>query len=1545
MNFDLPPHQPSENALDQMRQALALARSDKERASANLARSSFELEQLKRSFGADDQRVRTAQEWELKAKGEVKATRTKERELRDGISNLIATRLPKNPAEDFGKLSAEYPVVLLPVRIETIFAERAGGGSELRIRVYPDEIASDTHEPALMDTEQRAGEAYWQLAWDRTKERDAWRVIVTNYPATRAAWIVHQMTPTNLASRPEGAPLFPTIDNKPQSWNRAAESRVLPDRWIVLAYRDGREVRRAVSSVVRDPLALSFDPNADANDPVEASDLSGDGLKLDHEMAWTVDFERAEQFGMAMRMPLDATDLEQGFHRLLVLGVKASLAPDQAGARLAELFDAHHYTRGFAFVRQGTPTNNTSAARSGFPPPDLGEANSFAIERGNSLNVPGGNGPLFARALGLPTELMNHVEGANLTEQQNARAMNNALWPCTLGYFLKHMMEPVFTDVDIGEARRFFVENVRGRGPLPIFRVGGTPYALLPVTSLTRWQPASNASATERELPQALRVLRGIWTQSIPNVPRIGRTTDPDLDLIETLGMDASTREARIRQAFGSALQDNLFNFYGIDIVISDWLRLRLLNARTVLDLIGHPEWAPRIVEMIFAETADLFDHHQYGLITTTPLSEEAGLAFNYIRWIRNNISIKELRQENFPTGVEHPKALLYLLLRHAALVEYARITRDLLIKFTGARAEDFREPEMVGIVPGTEQWATIWQRFDTKIPAVTGNKTVAEYLLSPRTDLNKIEVAAFRASLAALENLSTAELERLFTETLDTCSHRLDAWITALPSRRLEEMRTRRPLGGHIGAYGWVEDLHPSQAKRHSPTKLSDGRTGRVQKTSGGYIHAPSMNHAAAAAILRNAFLTRSGDERLRYAIDLSSERVRTALFLLDTVREGQQLGAVLGYRFERALHEGHVPLELDKYIDPFRNIYPLVANKGSNSGEPAEAIAARNVVDGLSLRTAWRENRIPFGTQGLPASGPDRTAIEEELRKLDEDADAVADLLLGESVYQIIRGNTSASAASLDALAQGVRPPSPEIAIQPRSGTGLTHRIGVVLGGEPLPDGDWGTMALTPRATAESYLDRWVGALLGNPANVWARVSYLDPQPEEAEHRTEVIVKLADLELRPLDVLALAKGVTTEAQATELDLRIAWVAFGVAPTATEMKIHYAPNPAWDREVIRSFPEILEVAQAINAVLGSARPLQPEDLLTPEKGQAASSADRLPAELSTRATDIVTTFTAVREQLNLAISAIGATPADSAPDLTALRTALRTVSLYGIPAAFPTTRHESSVGLRGEMLTTAQSVLKEVDRRIADANAATEPRDKVRAVLGRDFLFLPRFKPAEAAELDQALAAGSALVGSPNAVRKWFQQAAPVHTPLARWRKMALYTQTLTGHPLNFDVAQIPHITGARWVALPFADESQRPPGGCVSLVLHRAQAPVATEAWVGFIFDEWTELIANKAEQTAVAIHYDDPGAEAPQAVLLAVPPTAARNWDLDTVVDILHETLDLAKLRAVDSELLGSLGQLLPAIYVPENPADDTVSTPFSLFRVSNFLIQES
>ena len=80
----------------------------------------------------------------------------------------------------------------------------------------------------------------------------------------------------------------------------------------------------------------------------------------------------------------------------------------------------------------------------------------------------------------------------------------------------------------------------------------------------------------------------------------------------------------------------------------------------------------------------------------------------------------------------------------------------------------------------------------------ISGNESIADHLagrsiqelvLGPGTS----RLGEFRAGLEHLAGLPQAELDRLAAETLDCCSHRLDAWVTSLATRRLD---TRAQVG-----------------------------------------------------------------------------------------------------------------------------------------------------------------------------------------------------------------------------------------------------------------------------------------------------------------------------------------------------------------------------------------------------------------------------------------------------------------------------------------------------------------------------------------------------------------------------------------------------------------------------------------------------------------------------------------------------------------------------------------------------------------------------
>src|SRR4029077_2065153 len=155
---------------------------------------------------------------------------------------------------------------------------------------------------------------------------------------------------------------------------------------------------------------------------------------------------------------------------------------------------------------------------------------------------------------------------------------------------------------------------------------------------------------------------------------------------------------------------------------------------------------------------------------------------------------------------------------------------------------------------------------------------------------------------------------------------------------------------------------------------------------------------------------------------------------------------------------------LKLDRFIKPFRDVAPL-GGKLDATNEPVEAVAANNVVDGLELRKKWEPlKNNPDGLNTLLAPmkseeiAPAKTALIAELNALNDAVDAVSDAVVAESVYQAVRGNTSRTASTLDAVARGeAPPPEMEVVRTPRSGVALTHRLVTLFSGDPAATPGW--------------------------------------------------------------------------------------------------------------------------------------------------------------------------------------------------------------------------------------------------------------------------------------------------------------------------------------------------------------------------------------------------------------------------------------------------------------------------------------------------------
>jgi hypothetical protein len=1497
---------------------------------------------------------------------------------------------------------APRPVVLFPVRLETRFFPQTDGTTELRVRVYPDTIHIDSHEPELTDDEVLWGRQYWEQTWraatDKERRRAAWRQLADRFDAPRASWIARALEPENGGERPkdpvsenESLPIpirFPTPATTAETWNRAPVTYVLPSFWTLLGYKNGQLVVKETGKVL--PDKLSTGPN-----PSPSSIL--DELGLDADLKWMVHFDAAEEIGMGIRVKLKKEIAAAGFDFLLVVGIKdATGAPDEWSRRLADLFNAHHYTDGLSFVRPGTPSNNTVGAPSGFSSKDPGHEITYLAENPEIEFQTGdrSNTDFLTTAFGLANagQVFARIPNGADKDQLDAQEMNRALWEATWGYFLLQMLSlgaggSRLTDDDIEWVRNHFIKFVRANGPLPSIRVGKQPYGILPVTSLNAWKPLADQSPREVVLQNVLQKLRDLWRRHTEKIPRLGRTPDTtqekgiDKDVAEVLSMDALSSTFSIRNLMGRQYLEHLWVFLGNNFFLhfpmswqpqprtaftlqqfQNWFAKQEELTTKALQSFG-VTWRPRLSRGVFAGlNAEL----RGALVQTTPGET---LSPNYITSLLEATDVRAIALSGNTTEQD---ALLHLLLRHSMLWEYGAAAGRLLIAHGAMHPELRREPELVGFGKG-QMGIPVWEQLASKIKPSPESEPieVGKFLFNTgplsnpefAKDPNLIRVEEFRVGLQHLSALKVDELEQLMIGTLDVCSHRLDAWITSLAAKRLADMQppnlpatqTNTVL---FGGYGWVMNLNPANAPAQVAAPPDEPDPIFEVADNPGFIHTPSLAQAATVAILRSGHLTHAGASNPKdlLAIDLSSERVRLAMWLLDGVRQGQLLGALLGYRFERRLHEIGKP----QFISTLRELAPLVARKlvepGPAPNTPIETIDANNVVDGLTLLQRWQQGKgtnppawnsstIPFGqavgTQPtkLPPADPhnaDFLALQAQFVLLEDAVDAVSDALMAESVYHVVQGNPLRATSTVDSIAGGETPP-PELEVvrTPRTGIALTHRLITLFSGAPAFPDDWNESSL--RAQAEPQLNAWAAKLLPAPAKVHCVVERLDPETKQVLESKNFL--LNELLLAPLDfIYAIAGG--QDGQQAEIEQRILYAMMrqqdGFAP-GSMLRINPTRRSEWAVDDF-GYGEFSELLRRVRKLFSSVRGIDDNDLNLPER--SVSFSVQVP-DLKERAKNAVAALRKVKDDFEAALVA----PAEA--KLETWRELIVRAAGFGVAGAVPLSAGGDWPADREVLFVQATSIKKEVSQRVdqltaletgflgeTDEAQVAYELARLRLVFGKMFVILPRFTAANANELDNALKNSLQVQGGdPFAAVTWFQRMARVRDGVSKLNATLSYAEALnTGERLELRVAQLPFSDTDRWVALPLKDQKSIP-AGKLSLVVQSAAGLDVHESLAGILVDEWVEVVPNPTEVTGIALQYDQPNAAPPQTILIAVPPDTQEPWTTGSLQQVLLETLDLARIRAIDRDALDEVGHYLPAMYFACNTAGDTISTDFT------------
>lgn len=1531
------------------------------------------------------------------------------------IHNRVTDFVRQRDGDPFEALDESVPFLLFPVRLETKF-KHAGNGLSLGVRIFPDAINISTHDPLLSEGERQSGQDYWAeraralgLNDDqrRDAERSAWTLLAARYSGPRARYVARQTKPSPWPpAAGSGGTGSSSAGPEEESDVRLSHSvappraRLLPDQFIVIGFdKRGREVARAEGKPIPDTLMLGPDPEA-----LDAELKTGpDGrLAADPKLRWLIDFDSALKVGMAVILDVPADEQQTGFHRLVAFGAKLTMEPSAGGTALEGLLAEHRFTGGIDLVRNGSPTNNTDDLPSAFTSDLSADEALVAIEVDGlaPVQVLDHSGKsdaqrlaeAFAISFDSISDWPSAPEGHDIA---GALAMNRALWPATIGRFVKELTGKAISPALKTAIETFFLTYVTGRTLLPNIRVGRQPYGVLATGDLSAWQePQERGSSNEMAvIAEALTWFRRRFEAMGPIAQVGGGGDDALANSMRVIGQLASSVTFASRKAVTDEAAWNTLNYTNVIpfFALNWWAERVAARDSSFADLPTGFLDSP-FAKLVLFHDADPLNMPIVDQDPDLPLSEKARIspfdgARHYIDWLLT-ATTDDLKGEIFKDSagqpIPAPKALLYRLLHDAWTDQLVSSSKDLFSRLHGELVATAASTSLTNIresvVP--EGHAPL---FDARALGLSANsRALGDHLLdlsisgSPAPLADAPEALALLSQRAALEHLgklSTAELERLFAEHVDLGAYRLDAWQTGLAARRLDLMRRQESgaVGLYLGAYGYVEEVVPKPKPwTVKPEELPETlRTNDVaeQEGNGGFVHAPSLGHAVTAAVLRNAYLTHAEPStRELMSVNLTSRRVRSALALIEGIRAGQDLAALLGYQFERGLHENHPEVELDALIYVLRARFPLVSWRLTPvaDGTPAELIEARNVIDGLDLLEQVRAKRdYPHDIGDLPGTGTDEaTALTAELERLEEALDAVADLVLAESAHQAVQSNIDRVRGVVGAAGEGEVPPVPDVAFTPRSGRVFTQRVALHL---PAGGAGWLTTP-SPRALANPGLNAWLAAQLPEPNSIGFEVRRAGVA---AETVTLNIVGLEPIDLVLMSTDRFGDG-SGELERYLADRWRAAAAIGDDFVTLFKGPQRAPGQAMVVVDLAAAAGAIPLAQlltqlrALRRLVGAARGLNAQDYRLAKDAENADGRNpkgftldaggdlaEVPARIAAARDAFRTATSALEGRLDLLAPSYDAVRADAAAfDATAwdapldeLRTGLRVLVLFGVNEAIPRSASGTSVDAALGLYEQGRAALSSCVQRLGAADAALTllPADPsledpdaenrrlagrldrrlenlvaaARQLLGGNFPLQPHFgvNAGAEAELDASLA--SPVESDPLALESWLQSLARVR-PRIGDIALAITTAAWTiGSEPRLLPVQLPRRAADPWIAQVWAEA----PGDGEILSIMAIDPPASfAGGQEGLLIDDWTETVPGPNETTGLAFHFDRPNASAPQALLLVAPSQADGRWRKDELPSAILDTFARARLRAVEPDLVTAspLFPILPTAF---------------------------
>ena len=1324
--------------------------------------------------------------------------------------------------------------VLLPLRLETLFDEDEGGRWTLLLRVLPDEVSIRRDRPTMSRAEFGFLAAFWGRSGDpksETAKPEEW----LRSPSGRAAFV-------DLAARTSAqratylASAFPpkfdagvfSLDEPAGRVGDVESDRIfgLPEELFV-TIEDGNKGRIELGSLLPklpdDEFTIPKDGDAFGN--------------------WMFSWKRAQDVGMGKSFLLPEDVRPDTLLARYVCGI-GSEEP-------TELFRGHADAGGMAMLRLGAPTNTVQ----GQPASDLGQDAEgwadIAANRIAGLVAPGSH--LLGLALGGNGSLP-FIPGGS-ADIEDDQLIVKALWPVLWGHWLRDIWQGL---EGWPLCWQWSVENVHPEGPILPIRIGAQPYGVLPVTTYNAWQQSGDAVADklEGQIVKIRQIALPAWTQAGEDGGTIvGADTAGLLDHLARAGVSRDyvyrtfLDADRLSMAYDDpgAFQSAAKAFWAksaaaLGGIVPERRYLAIGPAHALrLPLIGSDRLFPpgmtfvKMLEKLYTEETEIFADFLYHeqLHDIVPRSLLARLMIHSVL-LSKAWFVREAGGDHTP--------LLNPLDFDAALSE-TDIEKN-QVTFRDGFAGGGGDPDLRNFVK-THQAAC----FELAKRLDSGLGTGKDPLLRDGSDVTTL----------ALKPELMAALERGLRATLDCAGHRIDAYATAIPFRRLIDHAQSDKVRRRLGAYGWLDGPF----------------LGQPGPTASGRLHAPSQAQAITGIILRDKYLsakTEAAGGRNVWDMDLSSQVVRSAIGIAEELRMGFHFFEVVGRRVEAIVNA-------PDRIRVLRVARPMRAPDVRDSCHGPEALA------GLLA------DQIP----GVLSDDAGKQKLQRDaLTALDLALAAHADLTVAEGVFQVVSGNPARAADAADAGAGLGRPATFEFMRTPPSG----YRLGTSV------------LAVLPFVAAGGDLpielaDRSLAAFLGAQFNDAAQFVWSASVDGDASQS----VTLADLGFVPLEAVTMTEdllagavrshlrqpGATVEGSARHKLMRS--LAGSLGTPADRADIARAPDTPTDPQKA----SVASIGTDLKARYMALR-VALSDLIA--QGEAAVDDD---ARSTWLRKTLAWGFTGIQVgtlRAPLCDFLFGVLSGDAGIPANEVVPALATSARIMLQDRLDRVAREADPAKDSSVTTLSRAITELVSpggRLSLTARWATDALTEASALkseaplVGADMSWLsplaavrPPLARLEAAQLQaQHFASMPPLRAWANTADLWRTDLVAANAEL----RQASMAQRQAANQPKLDLSRLVVVYG---------------PGNSWT------GADVAVS-----VIDQFSEAVPVRERTGTVGFGFNAPASRPPQAILLAVPPRTDAGLDPSMVFDILADTRKLVRARAARPESVGNQG-LLPAMW---------------------------